>query len=85
MSATARSQASDSGRARISENTKSGYGYLTHYMLEGLAGPADGNRDGRITLREAYEYASDAIKKITGNGLWIKGEGDLELIGGYGR
>ncbi len=63
------------------EDSALGAGYLTHYLLEGLAGPADADRNYRITLREAYQYASEKIKKLTGTGLWIKGEGDLELTG----
>jgi hypothetical protein len=68
------------GAAR--ENAKLGYGYLTHYFIEALEGAGDANRDGKITLLEAYEYAAEKIRKLTGTGLWIKGEGDLDLITG---
>ncbi|MFH1673375.1 MAG: caspase family protein [Pseudomonadota bacterium] len=65
------------GAAR--EDVKLGHGYLTYYITEALEGKGDLDRNGKVTLREAYEYASEKIKKMTGTGLWIKGEGDLEL------
>lgn len=66
------------GAAR--EDVKLGHGYLTYYITEAIEGAGDLDRNGKVTLREAYEYASEKIKKMTGTGLWIKGEGDLELV-----
>ena len=31
--------------------------YFTHHLLSGLRGAADADRDGRVTLSEAYRYA----------------------------
>jgi len=62
------------------EDRTLGHGYLTYYLVEALKGAGDANRDGKITIREACEYASDKIKKATGSGLWVKGEGDLEIV-----
>jgi hypothetical protein len=31
--------------------------YFTHYLISGLRGAADSNRDGRVTLNEAYQFA----------------------------
>ncbi len=60
------------------EDAQLGHGYLTYYFVDGIrTGKADQNKDNRISIREAYEYADEKIKKITGEGLWIKGEGDL--------
>jgi len=59
------------------EDASLGHGYLTHFLLEGLGGAADGDRNGDITLREAYEYASSKVRDRTGAGLWIKGEGNM--------
>jgi len=62
------------------EDAKLGHGYLTHYLLEGIGGPADANKDGKVSIREAVEYASQQIKRQTGSGLWMQGEGDLDLV-----
>ncbi|MCK5023122.1 MAG: caspase family protein [Candidatus Aenigmarchaeota archaeon] len=62
------------------EDKTLGSGYLTYYLLEGLKGLADKDQNGKITFHEAYEYASTKIREITGSGLWIKGEGNIELI-----
>ena len=60
------------------EDAQLGHGYLTYYFVDGIrTGKADQNKDDRISIREAYEYADEKIKRITGEGLWIKGEGDL--------
>jgi uncharacterized caspase-like protein len=32
--------------------------YFSHHLLSGLRGAADADRDGRVTLSEAYQYAS---------------------------
>jgi hypothetical protein len=56
------------------------HGYLTYFLVDGLVtGKADVDRDGAITVREAYRYASREIERITGEGLWIAGEGELVL------
>lgn len=38
---------------------------FSHFFLEGLRGPADKDRDGAVTVREAYEYAYDRTKDAT--------------------
>ncbi len=62
------------------EDQRLKHGYLTHYWLEGISGPADTNGDGIISVREAYEYANRLVKKRTGASLWIQGEGDMQLL-----
>ncbi len=38
------------------EMDKLRHGLFTYYLLEGLTGKADANRDGAVTLRETYDY-----------------------------
>ncbi len=39
------------------EIAETGHGLLTHALLEGLSGKADGNEDGQVTAEEATGYA----------------------------
>ena len=39
---------------------------FTHYMLKGLKGSADTNRDGRLTIDELFDYTSQRVKQETG-------------------
>ena len=39
------------------------HGLFTHYVLEGLAGQADRDRDGVITVAELYEYVEREVDK----------------------
>ena len=64
-----------------------GHGIFTYYVLEGLKGAADLNRDGIVSLQELYEYvereASHKARAIGGNQRpMMKGElgGALPLI-----
>ncbi len=38
------------------------HGVFVNFLLKGLSGEADGNRNGRVSLGELYEYASLATK-----------------------
>ena len=40
-----------------------GHGIFTHYLVEGLKGAADGNRDGIVTLQELYEYVESQVSR----------------------
>ena len=62
------------------EDTKRGHGYLTAFLLEGLAGPGDLDKDGRITVRELKEYAAKKVNIPGGGKVWIKGEGDMTFV-----
>jgi len=42
------------------------HGVFTYYMVEGLRGRADSDRDGLITVDEAYRYVSDKVTRATG-------------------
>ncbi|MEX2216258.1 MAG: hypothetical protein WD768_19260 [Phycisphaeraceae bacterium] len=43
------------------------HGVFTYYVVEGLKGKADKNRDGMITVTELYGYVSVEVAKATGN------------------
>jgi hypothetical protein len=43
--------------------------FFTHYMVSGLAGPADVNRDGAVTTDEAFEYARAATLRASSRTL----------------
>ena len=38
-----------------------GHGVFTHYLVQGLKGAADLNRDGIVTLQELYEYLEQQV------------------------
>jgi uncharacterized caspase-like protein len=42
------------------------HGVFTYYLLEGLRGAADFDRDGAITVDEAYSYVSEKVPRATG-------------------
>jgi hypothetical protein len=42
------------------------HGVFTYYLLEGLNGTADTDKDGMITVEEAYRYVSEKVPQATG-------------------
>jgi len=44
------------------EDRQFGHGVFMHFLLEGLRGQADANRNGRVSLMELYLYANDKTK-----------------------
>jgi hypothetical protein len=40
-----------------------GHGLFTYYLLEGLAGKADSNGDGEVTVAELYPYLEDQVDR----------------------
>jgi formylglycine-generating enzyme required for sulfatase activity len=44
------------------EDEEMKHGVFMHHVLKGLGGEADGNRNGRVTLNELYDYASSETK-----------------------
>jgi uncharacterized coiled-coil protein SlyX len=42
------------------------HGVFTYYLIEGLRGAADIDRDGMVTVDEAYRYVSDKVPRATG-------------------
>jgi uncharacterized caspase-like protein len=49
--------ASSSASELSQESERLGGSYFTHYLLVAMRGAGDGNRDGRVSLDEAYDYA----------------------------
>jgi hypothetical protein len=42
------------------------HGVFTYYLLEALKGAADADRDGTVTVDEAYRYVSEKVPRATG-------------------
>jgi len=42
------------------------HGVFTYYLVEGLRGKADADRDGLITIDEVYRYVSEHVPRATG-------------------
>ena len=40
-----------------------GHGIFTYYLVQGLKGAGDLNRDGIVTLQELYEYVEQEVTK----------------------
>lgn len=49
------------------EREELGHGVFTYYVLQGLSGKADKNRDRAITVTELFDYASTEVARATGN------------------
>ena len=49
------------------ESDNLGAGFFTHYLLEGLKGPADTDRDGYVDVNEAYRYTYDRVADAAGD------------------
>jgi hypothetical protein len=59
--------ASDIGQlARESEAWGGGAGVFTHFLLKGLSGEADANRDSSITTGEVFDYVLQEVSRATG-------------------
>jgi hypothetical protein len=43
------------------ELSELGHGIFTYYLVQGLQGAADGNRDGIVSLQELYEYVEQQV------------------------
>jgi uncharacterized caspase-like protein len=48
------------------EKDELNHGVFTYYLLEGLRGKADMDRDSMITVDEAYRYVYDQVPMATG-------------------
>ena len=56
-----------SGANEVSaEDEKLQHGVFTFYLLQGLAGAADADKDGLITVDEIYQYVSVQVPRATG-------------------
>jgi len=50
---------------RSLEDPELAHGVFSHYLIEGLAGPADSDKDNDISVFEAFEYVSKGVKEWT--------------------
>ncbi len=56
-----------SGANKVSaEKPELEHGVFTHFLVQGLEGAADANRDGLITVDEIYNYVSIEVPRETG-------------------
>ncbi|MGK7894700.1 MAG: SUMF1/EgtB/PvdO family nonheme iron enzyme [Xenococcus sp. (in: cyanobacteria)] len=53
--------------AREGEKWGGGHGVFTHYLLEGIKGAADEDKNGIVTVGELFEYVRENVKKATSN------------------
>ena len=57
---------SASGANEVSaENEDFQHGIFTYYLLEGLRGKADSDKDGLVTVDEVYRYVSEQVPRAT--------------------
>jgi len=81
--------ASSSASELSQESQALGASFFTHHLVAGLRGAADADRDGRVTLHEAYRYAyhrtlaSTAVTAVGKQHVTLedelKGKGELVL------
>lgn len=79
---------SASKASEVSEEREDlGHGVFTYFLLEGLRGNADTDRDGIITVDEAYGYVSKKVPEVTGQNQHPikKGEVEGQLVLGQVR
>ena len=53
--------------ARESQKWGGGHGVFTHFVLEGMKGAADRDKNGIITVGELFEYVREKVKEATDN------------------
>jgi uncharacterized caspase-like protein len=49
-----------------SEEWGGGHGVFTHFLLRGLKGEADANKDGTVTAGELFPFVRDSVQEATG-------------------
>jgi hypothetical protein len=54
------------------------HGVFTYYLLDGLRGAADTDRDGAVSVDEAYRYVSEKVPRATGQEQHPMKKGSLE-------
>ena len=62
------------------EDDRLRHGYLTAFLLKGLAGPADLDKNGKIMVTELKNFISKHCDIPGGGEVWLKGEGDIEFL-----
>jgi len=59
------------------EDARLQHGYLTSFLLKGLSGPADLDKNGKIMVTELKNFISKHCDIPGGGEVWLKGEGDI--------
>lgn len=73
--------ASTGTKQYASELTELGHGIFTYALLQALdKGAGDGNKDGRITVKELEAYVNDAVPELT-----LKHKGTAQYPNSYSR
>ena len=54
------------------------HGIFSFYLMKGMEGDADGNKDGKITVGEMQEYLSD---KVSRQAMTKNAQQDTQLVG----
>jgi hypothetical protein len=68
-----------SGANEVSaESDEYGHGVFTHFLLEGLRGSADADKDGAITVDEVFGYVSRHVPQATGQEQHPMKKGQVE-------
>ena len=57
-----------------SENVSIGHGYFTKFLVDGLQGDADKNKDALVTIKEAFDYLYLHLASLPKNGPEDKGQ-----------
>jgi hypothetical protein len=65
ISGLAALEASDIGEISGEGHQWDDHGVFTYYLLKGLSGEADQNRDGTVSARELFSYMQQAVSKAT--------------------
>ena len=58
------------------------HGIFSFYLMKGMVGDADGNKDGKITAGEMQEYLSD---KVSRQAMSMSRKQDTQLVGDPSR
>lgn len=75
---------SSRGNEQSAESPFMANGIFTKYLLQGLSGKADANKDRRINARELFNYVSSGVKSKTKNQqhpvMWGKFDNNLTIV-----
>ncbi len=67
------------------ESDKLGHGVFTYHLLQGMRGKADHDRDGIVSIHEAYRYVSEKVPRETNQTQHPIMKGSMEGIVVMGR
>jgi hypothetical protein len=73
--------AADTNEYSFEDGRWGGHGVFTHFLIEGLEGAGDGNRNGIVTFTEAFQYVSQKVAQATEGrqNPQVSGLGDIPL------